>query len=232
MKIDNEYLNSHNLINNKNENHKKIEKIKEYSNNLSNKVLMKKDSFDINEKTRRNFNMRNLKSKEYYNQRKEEFLSQLQEKNNVLESISDEMLNFIKNISNSKNNNDYEKNISKFKEQTKDIAKMIHIFEKHYNMNNENKNLLSNEFNNIDFKNPSEVFKVAGKSFDMIEKEISEILDEISRINGEMDSMLDKDYFKKLNQMKEVLYDMLNSKKSDIKSIKSNENHNKQIQKI
>jgi hypothetical protein len=32
--------------------------------------------------------------------------------------------------------------------------------------------------------------------------------------------------------MKEVLYDMLNSKKSDIKSIKSNENHNKQIQKI
>ncbi|WXR62606.1 hypothetical protein WG909_05040 [Peptostreptococcaceae bacterium AGR-M142] len=230
MKIDNEYLNSHNLINNRNENHQKIEKIKESSNNLSNKVQMKRDSFNINEKTRRNFNMRNLKSQEYYNQRKEEFLNQLQEKNNVLENISDEMLNFIKNISNSKNNNDYEENIQKFKNQAKNIAKMIHIFEKHYDADN-SENLLSNEFNSIDFKNLSEVFKVAGKSFDMIEKEISKILDEINRINGEMDSMLDKDYFKKLNQMKEVLYDMLSSKKFDAKSIEIKTDY-KEIQKI
>lgn len=218
MKIDKDYLNSHNQINNRNENYKKIEKIKEYSHNLSNKVQMKRDSFNINEKTRRNFNMRTLKSQEYYNQRKQEFLTQLQEKNNILENISDEMLSFIKNISFSKKNNEYEKNIPKFKNQAKDIAKMINIFEKHYNMNESDKMLLSNEFNNLNFKNASEVFKIAGKSFDMIEKEISKILDEINRINGEMDGMLHNDYFKKLNQMKEVLYDMLSSKKLDSES--------------
>lgn len=218
MKIDKDYLNSHNQIKNRNENYKKIEKIKEYSHNLSNKVQMKRDSFNINEKTRRNFNMRTLKSQEYYNQRKQEFLTQLQEKNNILENISDEMLSFIKNISVSKKNNEYEKNIPKFKNQAKDIAKMINIFEKHYNMNESDKMLLSNEFNNLNFKNASEVFKIAGKSFDMIEKEISKILDEINRINGEMDGMLHNDYFKKLNQMKEVLYDMLSSKKLDSES--------------